>query len=55
MALVGERPEEVTDVDRTVDAEIVASTFDEPVSLHVRTAEIALERAKRGARSVGMW
>lgn len=47
MALIGERPEEVTDVDRTVDAEIVASTFDEPVSMHVRTAEIALERAKR--------
>ena len=47
MALIGERPEEVTDVDRTVDAEVVASTFDEPVSLHVRTAEIALERAKR--------
>jgi transcription termination factor Rho len=47
MALIGERPEEVTDVDRTVEAEIVASTFDEPVSLHVRTAEIALERAKR--------
>jgi transcription termination factor Rho len=47
MALIGERPEEVTDVDRTVDAEIVASTFDEPVNLHVRTAEIALERAKR--------
>jgi len=47
MALIGERPEEVTDVDRTVEAEIVASTFDEPVTLHVRTAEIALERAKR--------
>ncbi len=47
MALIGERPEEVTDVDRTVDAEVVASTFDEPVSSHVRTAEIALERAKR--------
>jgi transcription termination factor Rho len=47
MALIGERPEEVTDVDRTVEAEIVASTFDEPVNLHVRTAEIALERAKR--------
>jgi transcription termination factor Rho len=47
MALIGERPEEVTDVDRTVEAEVVASTFDEPVSSHVRTAEIALERAKR--------
>ncbi|MCL4561450.1 MAG: transcription termination factor Rho [Chloroflexi bacterium] len=47
MALIGERPEEVTDMDRSVDAEVVASTFDEPVTAHVRTAEIALERAKR--------
>ncbi|MDD5370089.1 MAG: transcription termination factor Rho [Anaerolineaceae bacterium] len=47
MALIGERPEEVTDMDRSVDAEVVASTFDEPVSSHVRTAEIALDRAKR--------
>jgi len=47
MALIGERPEEVTDMDRSVDAEVVASTFDEPVSSHVRTAEINLERAKR--------
>lgn len=47
MALIGERPEEVTDVDRTVEAEVVASTFDEPVTSHVRTAEIALDRAKR--------
>ncbi|MCJ7625067.1 MAG: transcription termination factor Rho [Anaerolineaceae bacterium] len=47
MALIGERPEEVTDMDRSVDAEVIASTFDEPVSAHVRTAEITLERAKR--------
>ena len=47
MSLIGERPEEVTDVDRTVDAEVVSSTFDEPVSSHVRAAEIALDRAKR--------
>ena len=47
MALIGERPEEVTDMDRSVDAEVVASTFDEPVTAHVRTAEITLERAKR--------
>jgi transcription termination factor Rho len=47
VALIGERPEEVTDMDRSVDAEVVASTFDEPVSSHVRTAEIALDRAKR--------
>ena len=47
IALIGERPEEVTDMDRSVEAEVVASTFDEPVSSHVRTAEITLERAKR--------
>jgi transcription termination factor Rho len=47
IALIGERPEEVTDMDRSVDAEVVASTFDEPVQSHVRTAEITLERAKR--------
>ena len=47
IALIGERPEEVTDMDRSVDAEVVASTFDEPVTSHVRTAEIALDRAKR--------
>jgi transcription termination factor Rho len=47
VALIGERPEEVTDMDRSVDAEVIASTFDEPVTSHVRVAEIALERAKR--------
>jgi transcription termination factor Rho len=47
IALIGERPEEVTDMDRSVEAEVIASTFDEPVSSHVRTAEITLERAKR--------
>lgn len=47
ITLIGERPEEVTDMDRSVDAEVVASTFDEPVTSHVRAAEIALERAKR--------
>jgi transcription termination factor Rho len=47
IALIGERPEEVTDMDRSVDGEVVASTFDEPVNNHVRTAEITLERAKR--------
>ncbi|MCJ7724400.1 MAG: transcription termination factor Rho, partial [Anaerolineales bacterium] len=46
VALIGERPEEVTDMDRSVDAEVIASTFDEPVTSHVRTAEIALDRAK---------
>ena len=47
VALIGERPEEVTDMDRSVDAEVIASTFDEPVTSHVRVAEMVLERAKR--------
>jgi len=47
VALIGERPEEVTDMDRSVEAEVIASTFDEPVQSHVRVAEMALERAKR--------
>jgi transcription termination factor Rho len=47
VALIGERPEEVTDMDRSVDAEVIASTFDDPVTSHVRAAEMALERAKR--------
>jgi transcription termination factor Rho len=47
IALIGERPEEVTDVDRSVEAEVISSTFDEPVQAHTRVAEMALERAKR--------
>ncbi len=47
MSLIGERPEEVTDMDRSVDAEVIASTFDEPVQSHVRMAEVSLDRAKR--------
>ncbi|HEX3049461.1 MAG TPA: transcription termination factor Rho [Aggregatilineaceae bacterium] len=47
VVLIGERPEEVTDMDRSVDAEVISSTFDEPVTFHVRVAEMALERAKR--------
>ncbi|MBC8098393.1 MAG: transcription termination factor Rho [Armatimonadetes bacterium] len=47
IALIGERPEEVTDMDRSVEAEVIASTFDDPVQNHVRVAEMALERAKR--------
>ncbi|MHB1296647.1 MAG: transcription termination factor Rho [Anaerolineae bacterium] len=47
VVLVGERPEEVTDMDRSVEAEVVSSTFDEPVQNHARVAEMALERAKR--------
>ena len=47
LSLIGERPEEVTDMDRSVEAEVIASTFDEPVNAHVRMAEISLDRAKR--------
>lgn len=47
VCLIGERPEEVTDMDRSVEAEVVSSTFDEPVQDHVRVAEMALARAKR--------
>ena len=47
MLLIDERPEEVTDMARTVKAEVIASTFDEPASNHVRIAGIVLEKAKR--------
>jgi transcription termination factor Rho len=47
VVLIGERPEEVTDMDRSVAAEVVSSTFDEPVQDHTRVAEMALARAKR--------
>jgi transcription termination factor Rho len=47
VCLIGERPEEVTDMKRSVKAEVVAATFDEPVEAQTRVAELALERAKR--------
>jgi transcription termination factor Rho len=47
VVLIGERPEEVTDMDRSVEAEVFSSTFDDPVQNHVRVAEMSLERAKR--------
>ncbi len=47
VALIGERPEEVTDMSRSVNGEIYASTFDEPTENHTRVAEMALEIAKR--------
>ncbi len=47
VALIGERPEEVTDMERSVEGEVVSSTFDEPVKNHCLVAEMALERAKR--------
>ena len=45
--LIDERPEEVTDMQRNVDGEVVASTFDEPADRHVKVANIVLEKAKR--------
>ena len=47
MLLIDERPEEVTDMARTVNAEVIASTFDEPASQHVKIAGLVLEKAKR--------
>ncbi|WKZ23525.1 MAG: transcription termination factor Rho [Candidatus Brocadiaceae baterium WH-1] len=45
--LIDERPEEVTDMDRSVDAEVIGSTFDEPASRHIQVAEMVIEKAKR--------
>ena len=45
--LIDERPEEVTDMQRTVNAEVIASTFDEPAERHVKIANLVLEKAKR--------
>ena len=47
MLLIDERPEEVTDMARTVNAEVIASTFDEPATHHVRIAQMVIEKAKR--------
>ena len=47
VALIGERPEEVTDMTRSVDGEVFSSTFDEPVEYHCKVAELVLNRAKR--------
>lgn len=47
ICLIGERPEEVTDMKRSVEGEVIAATFDEPVENQTRVAELALERAKR--------
>src|SRR5690606_15130858 len=45
--LIDERPEEVTDMQRTVKGEVISSTFDEPASRHVQVTEMVLEKAKR--------
>lgn len=47
VVLIGERPEEVTDMERSVKGEVVAANFDEPPEMHTRIAELAIERAKR--------
>ena len=45
--LIDERPEEVTDMQRTVKGEVISSTFDEPAQRHVAVAEMVIEKAKR--------
>jgi len=45
--LIDERPEEVTDMQRSVDGEVISSTFDQPPENHVRVADMVLERARR--------
>src|SRR5690625_6758610 len=45
--LIDERPEEVTEMKRSVDAEVISSTFDEPANRHVQVADMEIERAKR--------
>ena len=45
--LIDERPEEVTDMERNVNAEVISSTFDEPPERHVQVSEIVLQKAKR--------
>ena len=47
MLLIDERPEEVTDMQRTVKAEVISSTFDEPATRHVQVADMVIEKAKR--------
>lgn len=47
VCLIGERPEEVTDMKRSVKGDVISATFDEPVETHTRVADLALERAKR--------
>ena len=49
--LIDERPEEVTDMQRSVKGEVVSSTFDEPASRHVAVAEMVIEKAKRFSRA----
>ena len=55
VALIGERPEEVTDMRRSVKGEVISSTFDEPTENHTHVAEMALEIAKRQIETAGTW
>ena len=50
VVLVDERPEEVTDMERSVKAEVIASTFDEPAEKHVKVSTIALSKSKKTCR-----
>ena len=49
--LIDERPEEVTDMQRSVKGEVISSTFDEPAARHVQVAEMVIEKAKRLAEN----
>ena len=52
--LIDERPEEVTDMERSIDGEVISSTFDEPATRHVQVAEMVMDKAKRLVES-GQW
>ena len=54
MLLIDERPEEVTDMARTVNAEVIASTFDEPAERHVKIAGIVFGKSQKNGRNVDM-
>ncbi len=49
--LIDERPEEVTDMERTVDAEVISSTFDEPAERHVQVAEMVMRKGQAAGRA----
>lgn len=53
--LIDERPEEVTDMTRSVKGEVISSTFDEPATRHVQVAEMVIEKAKRLVENKKTW
>ncbi len=55
VVLLDERPEEVTDMRRSVQGEVYSSTFDRPAKQHIALAELVVERAKRSRRPVRTW